>query len=301
MISSLELVGAVLGIGGALMIAVTSLLVRIGTNEGGANDALVVVLICNVVILAPVSLVLYYPTYGLTPTSVVAFAFAGVVGTMLGRVFYFVSIERIGSSRTDAIKASQPLHATVIALFVLGESLTVVHFVGILLIMFGIAVVSWEITASRKQDLSRKELLIGLLIPLGASFFYGIEPTLAKIGFAEGTPVIVGLTIKTVVAMIGFVSYLRYRGILPTLSISSDENIRWYVAAGVANTTFLGFYYGALELARVNIVVPMVQMSPFFVMLLSYFLLPKLERITLRLASGAVLVVAGAITVVSFV
>lgn len=300
MITPVELVGALFGVGAALMIAVTSLLLRVGTDRGTASDALVVVLACNVGILIPLTVVWYHPTYGLTPTAVGAFVLAGLLGTMLGRAFYFISIEKIGASRSDAIKASQPFHATVIALIVLGESFTIEHLLGIFLIVFGVAAVSWETASGGSKGIPRKKLLIGLLFPLGASFFYGIEPTFAKIGFAEGTPILVGLTIKTVAATVGFIAYLRFRDSLPTLSSYSGENLPWYVAAGVANTIFLGLYYGALELARVNIVVPIIQISPFFVILMSYFLLPKLERITLRLAGGAACIVSGAIIVVNF-
>lgn len=296
-----ELVGAAFALGAALMTATTTLTLRVGTDSGRANDALVVVLACNVAILIPITGILYYPAYGLTVRSVWAFVLAGLVGTMLGRAFYFTSIETIGASRSDAIKASQPLHATLIALVVLGESLTLAHFIGILLVMVGVGLVSLEMTADGPEDVSRRTLLVGILLPLAASFFYGIEPTFAKLGFAEGTPVLVGLTIKTVAATIGFVAYLRYRNGLPTRLSYSIDNLPWYLAAGVANTAFLGCYYAALELARVNVVVPMVQTSPFFVLIISYLALPRLERITPKLVAGAAFVVAGAVVIVRFV
>lgn len=301
MFESPELVGALFAVGAASMTAIMALFLRVGTDEGGAFDALVIVLFCNLLLLSPAALIWHYPEYGVTTRSLLAFALAGLVGTMIGRAFYYGSIERIGASRSDAIKASQPLHATLIALFILGETFTLTHLFGILLIMFGVAAVSWETTSGQPSDVPRKTLLIGLLFPLAAAFFYGIEPTFARIGFAEGTPVLVGLMIKTIAATIGFLLYLRWRGSLPTLDTYRDANLKWYLAAGIANTAFLAFYYGALELARVNIVIPMVQTSPFFVLVLSYFLLPNLERITLKLAAAASCVVIGAIIVVMFV
>lgn len=300
MLGSFELVGVFLAVGASLLIAAMSLFLRVGTNEGTANDALVIVLACNVAIVVPLAVFLHHPAYGLTPAALSAFTLAGLVGTMLGRAFYFTGVERIGASRADAIKASQPLHATLIAFLVFGESLTVVHFAGIILVVFGVAAVSWETTSGGPEDVPRRELLVGVAFPLAASLFYGIEPTFAKIGFAEGTPLLVALAVKTVAATFGFIAYLWFQDDLPALSSYSSENLPWYVGAGVANTAFLGLYYGALELARVNVVVPIVQTSPFFVMLLSYFLLPKLERITLQLAGGAACIVGGAIVVVSF-
>ena len=295
-----ELVGAAFAVGAALMTATTSTTLRMGTDSGRASDALAVVLLCNVVVLVPLAAVLHYPDYGITTRSLAAFALAGLVGTLLGRAFYFTSIETIGASRSDAIKASQPLHATLIAFLVLDESLTAWHLVGILFVMAGIGLVSVEMASDGRGDVSRRTLLVGLLLPLAASFFYGIEPTFAKIGFADGTPLLVGLSIKTLVATVGFVGYLRFRGALPTRFDYSRANLPWYVAAGLANTAFLGCYYAALELARVNVAVPLVQTSPFFVLLISYLALPRLEQITPRLVAGAAAVVSGAVVVVRF-
>jgi drug/metabolite transporter (DMT)-like permease len=77
------------------------------------------------------------------------FILAGIVGTMLGRTSYFVSVSKIGASRSDAVKASQPLHTTSIALLVLGETLTAEHPVGIVAITIGVAVVSLDLKSDQ--------------------------------------------------------------------------------------------------------------------------------------------------------
>jgi len=41
--------------------------------------------------------------------------------TLLGRLFYFVSIKRIGTGRTELLKDSMPLFATTVAVLILGE------------------------------------------------------------------------------------------------------------------------------------------------------------------------------------
>lgn len=302
MIISTDLLGVVFALVAAVMIALTGLLVRVGTDKGRPFDAAVVVLVVNLVILLPITLVLYYPTFGVTPYSVAMFVLAGLVGTMLGRSLYFVSVSKIGASHSDAIKASQPLHATFIALLVLGETLTVEHLVGIAMITVGVAVVSLDLKSSQSAgSVPLRQRLAYLVVPLGAAFFYGIEPSFAKLGFAEGTPLLVGLTIKTVTAFVGLVAFLYWRGKLPRKADLARGNTQWYVAAGFANTTFLGLYYGALEIAPVNVVVPLMQTSPFFVVLISYLALPRLERITWRLVGGTVAVISGAVVIVSFI
>lgn len=288
-----ELVGAALAVAGALFIAVQVVCIRVGTTEGRSNDALVVVLLVNIGLIVPLSLVLEGGDLRLTPVAVLAFAGAGLVGTMLGRAFEYAGIERIGASRSEPIKASQPLHAALLAVLLLGESLAPMAVGGTLLVVGGVAALSWESANAPTIDADGVPWR-QLLFPLAAAFFFGIEPVLAKVGFAQGTPVFVGLAVKTLAATAAFTAYLRARHALPRRGSLLSNNTGWFVAAGVANSLFLVCYYLALDLAPVVLVVPVLQTSPLFVLLLSVVFLRRLERVTWRLAAAACLVVVGA-------
>jgi len=288
----------VTGIGSILLASLATAIqvvcVRVGTVEGRSADALVVVLLTNIGVLVPLALVSGYPTYGLTPRALVAFGAAGLVGTMLGRAFYFAGIERVGASRAEPVKGTMPLFATGVAVVVLGERVSAGRIGGIALVVCGVAVLSRELAAdSGGTEANPRDLSI----PLIGAFFYGIESTFAKLGFAEGTPVLVGLGVKTLVATITFLAYLRWRGALPTGGAFPADRLWWYLGAGAANTTFLLAYYGALAVAPVVVVVPILQTSPLFVLALSYLFLPRLERVTPRLVAAAAIVVVGAVVV----
>lgn len=289
--------GVALAAVAAFGVAVQSVSVRVGTDDGRATDALVVVLLTNIATIVPAAALVHYPTYAVTRGSILAFVAAGVVGTLLGRVFYYTSIQRIGASRSEPLKASQPLHATLIAVIVLGERVTPGHVVGILLIVAGIAAISWE---TSRGDGATDGAGLALLLPLAAAFLFGIEPTLAKVGFAEGTPILVGLAIKTVAATAGFLAYLRLRNDLPTLAVFRTRSVRWYLLAGLANTAFLFLYYASLSIAPVSVVVPIIQTSPLIVMVLSVAFLSRLERVTWKLLTGACVVVGGAVVLTAY-
>mgnify|MGYP006295233691 CR=1 FL=1 len=291
-----DVLGAALALLAAAGIAGQVICVRIGTEEGTATDALVVVLLTNIGVLVPLALVTGYPDFGLTRRSLLAFAAAGIVGTMLGRAFYYTAIKQIGASRAEPIKASVPLFAALVAVFVLGETLSPGGFAGILLIVAGVAVISWESTANPGPTAADAGP-VALLFPLVAAFFFGVEPVFAKIGFGEGTPVLVGLAVKTLAATIAFVAYLRWREVLPTRKSLRTGNTRWYLAAGAANTMFLLAYYSALAIAPVVLVAPIMQLSPLLVVALSAVFLRRLERVTPRLVAASLIVVAGAIAV----
>ncbi|MFC7216078.1 EamA family transporter [Saliphagus sp. GCM10025334] len=288
----------VISLGAAVANASMSLFIRKGSTNGKAVDAVFVVIGVNIVVLLPLVLLVYYPDYGLTRTSWIAFIAAGIFGTVLGRMCKFTSIHRIGASRTEPIVAAHAIIATVLGVIILGESLSPVHALGIALIVGGVSVIAWETSSENSEDLSQRQVLLGILLPLGGAVAYGWEPILASIGFAEGTPAPVGLIVKTVAASIGFTMYLRWHNAVPSVASLRSPNMRWFILAGIANTLFILGYYVALELAPVNVVVPVITTNTLFVVLLSAIFMPRhLERVTWTLIIAATIVVVGVLMI----
>lgn len=288
--------GVLLAAGGAFFLAAQSLAIRYGTRTSRSADALVVVLTVNVVVLVPLAFALSDPIGQLTLESLAAFTAAGLVGTMTGRAMYFEGIKRVGSSRTEPIKSSQPLHATIIAVVVLGEVVTGGHALSLVAIVAGIAIITHE--HGRTAVPASQAGYAGLAFPLAAAFFFGIEPTFAKLGFAAGAGVLPGLVVKTISAGLGFMLYLAWKRGFPRPRELERRELPWLVGAGVANTGFLFAYYGALELEPVSVVVPLIQSSPLLIILFSVLLVSdELERVTWRLVVGALIAVLGAVGV----
>jgi len=290
-----------LAITAALSSAASNLSVRRGTEEGRTYDAVFVVSLTNVAILLPIVAVRYYPHYGLTWTSLVSFAVAGVLGTLIGRALMFTSIARIGASRTAPIIASWALFSTLLGFVFLGEGLSPVHGVGVLLVVGGVAVIAWRTSNDDARSLSRRELLVGLAIPLLAAIAIGWEPIFATVGFAQGTPALVGLVVKSVAAATGFGLYLWYHGELPRATHVVGSKGRWFVLAGATNTVFLFGYYAALSIAPVNVVSPIIVTNTMFVVVLARLFMPRhLERVDWQLVAAAAVVVAGVLVITVF-
>jgi drug/metabolite transporter (DMT)-like permease len=298
MVDLAHLTGVVLALGAALSLASQDLFIRIGTDKGEAYHAVIVVMFVNLIVLTPIVGIVYYPDYGLTNLSLLSFIAGGVFGTLLGRACKFTSIKRIGASRTAPIIASSTLIATALGVIVLDETLALVHGIGVVIVVVGVAVIAWETSQENPDELSRRELLIGILIPLAGAAAYGFEPVVVTIGFAEGTPAPVGLVIKTIAATLGFWAYLRWHNLLPGGEILRSNNVRWFVLAGLANTLFLlGFYVG-LTMAPVSVIVPLLRADILFILILSAIVMPQhLERVTLRLVISTVLVVVGILVI----
>lgn len=289
--------GVAFAVGAAVCLAGQALTVRLATRNATSNEVLMIILLFNAGVLLPIAAVVP-DSHGLTPTAVVAFAAAGIASTMLGRMFFYGGIERIGAARAEPLKASMPLHATVLAVVLLNESVSVPQFLGVVLIVGGIALVSWD-GAARDAAVTGSIDWTGLALPLVGAFLFALEPILANVGLAEGTPVTVGLAVKTVAASAVFGTYLGLRGELPARETVAVDG-RWVVAAGIANTAFLLAYYAGLSVARVSVVVPIMQTSPLLVAGASVLFLRGVERVTVPLVAGSSIVVAGAIAVTLF-
>lgn len=290
--------GVVFGIGAACGLAGQAFCIRLGTRTGRSNDALLVVILVNVAVFLPLA-ILFVPSPTLSVRAIIAFVAAGIVGTMLGRAFFYAGIKRVGASRAEPIKASMPLHATVLAVLFLGEHVSGLQGVGIVLIAIGIAAISWEGGAADRRA-GRAVPWIGLLMPLLAAFFFGLEPIFATVGLVAGTEVLVGLAIKSVTALIVVVGYLTVRGTVPRPTEIPRSDLRWYVLAGISSTGFLLMYYAGLSVSRVGIVVPIMQTSPLLVILGSAVFLRRIETVTPKLVTAAAIIVGGSVIVTVF-
>jgi len=291
-----SLVGVAFAVVSALCLAAQSLTVRLGAKTHSITDVIAVMYVINLLVFVPVAAVLAYPEYEVTWTAVAAFTVSGLLGSLIARYCYFIGIERLGSSRTEPLKALLPLFAVGAAVLFLGEEVTPILLVGVALLVAGGIAVTLEARNSPTAPVGR-ELWVALAFPLAAALFLGIDPIFTKVGFAEGTSVMVGVTIRVLAAAGGFGLYLLWRLVRTGTGVGIELN-RWLVAASVANTAYLLTYYAALVRAPVSVVTPVMGASTLFVVGGAALFLQGDERVTWRLGGAAVVVVLGVVLVV---
>ncbi|WP_435102365.1 EamA family transporter [Halarchaeum sp. P4] len=294
---SVELVGVGLAVFAAVALAVQSLTVRMSTKDQPVTGVITIMFVVNALVLVPVTLIRYYPDFGLTRVSIAAFAVAGVLGSFLARFALFVGIARLGASRAEPLKSTFPLVALVTAVLVLGEELTVPILVGVVLLVGGAVAVSWDARASPATPTGRN-LVVDISFPLAAALLLGIDPVFVKQGLAEGTPALVGVTVRVLAAAAGFGLYLlwyrirsgKHQLVRPT---------RWILLASVANTIYLVAYLAALARAPVSVIAPILGASPLFVLLGSAVFIQSEEKVTSRLVVSVLVLVAGVVLILS--
>jgi drug/metabolite transporter (DMT)-like permease len=294
------MVNPLIGVGFAVLAAVgltiQSLTVRLGTRTNSVSDVISVMFVVNLLVLIPVAAIVEHPEYNVTLASLLAFAVAGILGSFVARSCYFIGIARIGASRTEPLKALFPVVAVVGAIVILNERVTVGLLSGIALILGGSIGVVLEARTSPVTATGRR-LWQDMLFPLSAALFLGIDPIFTKLGLAEGTPTLVGLTIRIVAGAVGFGLYRTWRRGGVGLVSSIDLN-RWMLVASLANTAYLLFYHTALARIPVVVATPVLATSTLLVVGGAAVFLQDDERVTWKLGSAALVVVLGIILVV---
>ena len=287
--------GVGLAVLAAVALAVQSLSVRLSTKDHSVASVIATVFVVNVLVLVPVTTARHYPDFGLTRVSIASFATGGIIGSLLARYSLFVGIERLGASRAEPLKSTFPLVAVVTAVVVLGERLTTSLLVGVGLLVAGAVAVSWDARASPIAG-SGQNGWTDIRFPLVAALLLGIDPVFTKIGVAEGTPALVGVTVRVLAAACGFGLYLAwFRTRSRTRPIVAPT--RWILLAGVANTMYLAAYLAALARAPVAAVAPILGASPLLVLLGSAVFVQGEEQVTARLGVAVAVLVAGVVLV----
>ncbi|WP_262179340.1 DMT family transporter [Haloarcula laminariae] len=288
---AVDLLGAGLAALATVGLAGQSIAVRQAAKERSITDLVAVVFVVNLLVLLPATAVLSYPDFGLTPRAVAAFAVAGLLGSLLARAALFVGIHRLGASRAEPLKSTFPLVAVGSAVLVLGEPLTPLLVVGVGLLVAGAAAVSGDARASVATASGAD-----IAFPLAAALLLGIDPVFTKVGFAEGTPPLVGVTVRVLAAAGGFAGYLLWRR-LRGRGYRPARPTRAALLAGVANTVYLSAYLAALSRVSVSLVAPVLGASPLLVLLGSLVLTPDDEQVTPRLGAAVAVLVAGVVLV----
>ena len=226
-----------------------------------------------------------------TLPALVGFILGGLFGAGIGRGWQFAAIRQIGAPRAVAIKNSAPLFSTLLAVALLGEVVTLLHWAAILTIIGGLLLVSLK--RSGEPDKARLHRS-GVLMALGAALSYGIRPLFLKFGLDAADLPLTAALVGAVAAIAPYGFTLATRGGLSLGMRQIPTRSVWLFAiAGVLQT--FGFLALTLALSggEVSVVYPITATAPVVTLLCSYVLLRRVDRLTGRDVVGILAVVLG--------
>ena len=226
-----------------------------------------------------------------TPTFVfVIFVIAGVLQAVVRQLTY-IGIEKIGAARSGPIRASVPFWSAAIAIFFLGETMTLAVAAGTVLVFAGILLISWRADEGVK-DFRRWYVIAPLLAAILGGIVYPLRRYALR--FSD-EPIYFG----AVVGIVGLIC----TGIFLALPTTKDrlvwnrQSIVYFAVGGAFESLGLLLVLYALTYGPVVVVTPLTATLPLWVVLGSKLFLRDLEKITPRIILGAVFVVAGTIAI----
>ena len=212
------------------------------------------------------------------------FALAGIVGTTGGRLFRFMSIERVGASVSSALINLYPFVAAGLAILLLGEAVTASILTGTAVIVAGTILLSasGSILGFRTSQ---------LIFPFLSAACFGAVAILRKLGLGGAGPLL-GFAINVTTALIAFTAFLGASGQLRRVRWSRGS-LRYLLAAGVFENAGVLCTVLALRAGSVSVVAPLAGTTPLFVLALSRIFLRDLEPLSFRLVAGTLMIVLG--------
>jgi len=212
------------------------------------------------------------------------FALAGLIGTVAGRLLRFVAIEKVGAAVASALINLSPLFATVLAIVLLGERVTLPIVLGTLVIVGGTVLLSGS---SARGGFEARHLWLGIL----SAACFGAVAVLRKLGLGGVGPVL-GFAVNVTTALVAYTAFLAASGRHQSIR-TGPKGLAYFVAAGVAENVGVFLTVLALSMGTVSVVTPLTGSAPIFALLLSGLFLRGVETVTRAIVAGTLLIVLG--------
>ena len=242
---------------------------------------------------------------GVSPEAAGWMLLSGLVGYVIGDYCLFQCYIIIGSRYGQLFMTLAPLAAALMAWVTLGQQMTQMSIVAMLVTLLGIGIS--VLGRGKHHKVSLKLPLNGVLFAIGAAICQGVGLVLSKIGMdhyetemlAEaGMPEwLVPFSAnfyRCIAGIIGFFLLLWFRnGIAPLREAMHDKK---GLSVATATTIFgpfvgVGFSLMAVQYTAAGIASTLMAMTPIIILLPSYWLFH--EKITWRAILGAIISVVG--------
>jgi drug/metabolite transporter (DMT)-like permease len=256
--------GAALALVCAGTFAWSNAAVRRGVLSGSAVQATAISIAAGAPMFLAALLLFGHATIfaALPVASTLIFAATGLSHFIVGRYANYRALGAIGTNLAGPVLQLNLVVSLVLAVAFLGETLTVLRFLGIVLIVVGPAVVSHD-AARPAQAAFTPKLAEGYIFAALASLCYGASPVLVRyathgMGLSAG---LAGGVIGSVAALAAASILLLAGGQWRRISSLSPQAAKWFVFSAVMVYVSQIFFYMAISLAPVTIVAPIAALS----------------------------------------
>ena len=208
------------------------------------------------------------------------FLASGCLQPLLARALFYEGITRMGVSRAGPLRGAEPFFAVAIAVIFLHERPGVAVYAGTVLIVASVWAISWGEMGQAKWR------FVDVTFPLGAGVISAISQTLRKQGLHILPDPFVATVTVTTTSLFLLVAFLLTTKRIRLLRVNRSS--LWF---------FVCAAFIAIERGELSSIIPLLNTTPLFAVLLSGLFLRAVETLNARLVLGAMLMVAGVVLI----
>lgn len=301
------MLGGLLALVAAATFALQNASVRRGVLSGSVAQAMAITVPIGVPIFflcalaaGSLGLLASFSSWG-----IVYLATAGILHFVWGRYCNFRATKAIGANLVAPVQQTSLIVTLVLAVLVLGESLTPLRVLGIVLVLVGPAL-TWRGTGDappvaaadtglKQPKPFRPAYAEGYLFGLLSATGYGVSPILVRLGLEDkgiGAGLAGGL-IAYVAATAALGVILLWPGQLRHVRGVNPEAAKWFTFTGIMVSVSQAFLYTAYAIAPASVVAPIQRLSIVFRLYAARLLNPQHEVFGGRVIVGTVVSLLG--------
>ena len=304
----------------ALLSAATFALNNASVRRGVLSGSVLQAMAITVPIGLPISFLVALATgslaavAGFSSRALLALSLSGIMHFVWGRYCNYRATRAIGTNLVAPIQQINLIFTLLLAIVILGETLTPLRALGIALVLLGPTFTLRERKPARKAEtMQNSERAAGLSIAghpafrpsyaegyfwaLMSATGYGLSPILVRIGL-EGKGLAVSVAGNLVASLAAVtvmaVFLLPPRQLRHALAVGR-EPAKWFTLSGILVAISQLFLYMAMSIAPVTVVSPINRLSILFRLYFSRILNPKHEVFGGKVVLGTVVSLAGAV------
>ena len=272
--------------GSAFFAGITAILAKIGIKNTDSNLATAVrTIVILIFSWLMVFIVGSFITINELTIKTIIFLILSGLATGLSWLCYFKALQLGNVNKVTPIDKSSTILTMVLAMIFLGEKITFLKFISIILIGIGT-----YLMIEKKKDNKQAKDNKWLLYAFGSAIFASLTSILGKIGI-EGVESNLGTAIRTIVVLV-----MAWIVVFVTKKQSEIKNIdkrSWKFLLLSGLTTGLSWlcYYKALQEGEASIVVPIDKLSIVITIVFSYFILK--EKLSKKSMLGLIGIIVG--------
>ena len=304
------MIGGLLALASAVTFAYANASVRRGVLTGTVLQAVAISLPVALpfFVLAMLMTGGFHPLASFSWRSLGLLALAGVIHFAWARHCNYRATKAMGANLVAPIQQYSLVITLVLAIVWLGEALTLLRIIGIVLVIVGPALTHERGNTAPAPEAASTGATgdIKAYKPdLAEGYFYGL---LSAIGFGI-SPILIGMAFDTKGIAVGvaggFISYAAATAVIALMLISprhwrnfksvDGESSKWFVISGITICFSQMFRYMALAIAPVSVVTPIQRLSLVFRIYFGWMLNPHHEVFGGRVIWGTVISLAGTV------